>query len=202
MVLNNRFTKDELESELTKLIKEKRPESVKELISLVQEKFSISEMKLAEFILEMQNQGKLFLKPLPSSTPVNLARYLRTKEASWFWINLILATIGTSLVTLTPENFLLVYARYILGFIMVLWLPGYSFTKALFPKSHRNKNLDLTERVALSFGCSIALVVVVGLILNFSPWSLHLTPIVSSLFALTIILSSAALVREYWVTRK
>jgi len=202
MVLNNRFIKDELESELTKLIKEKRPESVKELIGLVQEKFSISEMKLAEFILEMQNQGKLLLKPLPSSTPGNLARYLRTKEASWYWINLILATIGTSLVILTPENFLLVYARYVLGFILVLWLPGYSFTKALFPKSHRNKDLDLTERVALSFGCSIALVVVVGLILNFSPWSLHLTPIVSSLFALTTILSSAALIREYWITTK
>lgn len=200
--MNNRFTKDELELELTKLIKEKRPESVKELLSPVQEKFSISEMKLVEFILEMQSQGKLSLKPPPSSTPLSLAGYLRTREASWFWINLILATVVTSLVILTPENFLLVYARYILGFIMVLWLPGYSFTKALFPKSNRNKNLDLTERVALSIGCSIALVVVVGLILNFTPWSLHLTPIVSSLFALTTILSSAGMVREYWITTK
>lgn len=200
--MNHRFSKDELETELIALIREKKPESVKELLSLVQEKFSISEMQLAKSILEMESQEKLFLKPLPSITPSNLTGYLRTKAASWFWINLFLVIVGTSLVILTPENFLLAYARYTLGFIMVLWLPGYSFIKALFPKSNRNKDLNLTERVALSIGCSIALVVIVGLILIFTPWSLHLIPIVFSLFALTTILSSVAIVREYGILIK
>ncbi len=57
--------------------------------------------------------------------------------------------------------------------------------------------MDTIERIALSFGMSLALVPIVGLILNYTPWGIRLTPITLSLLALTIVFATAAVLREY-----
>ena len=122
-------------------------------------------------------------------------------------------TIATAIVVFTvPEDaFPLVYLRYVLGTIFVLWLPGYAFIKALFPQTlpfarglahslgTTEKNIDAIERVALSLGMSIALVPIIGLLLNYTPWGVRLTPIVLSLTAFTIIFATAAIVREHQI---
>jgi uncharacterized membrane protein len=91
--------------------------------------------------------------------------------------------------------------RYVLGTIFVLWLPGFSFIKMLFPTEPpvktSKKNLDPIERIALSIGMSLALVPIVGLLLNYTPWGIRLTPIVLSLLALTTVFATAAITREY-----
>jgi uncharacterized membrane protein len=95
----------------------------------------------------------------------------------------------------------MVYVRHVLGTIFVLWLPGYTFIKALFPTKvpiqTSSEDLDKIERIALSIGLSLALVPIVGLLLNYTPWGIRLTPIVLSLFALTIIFATAAIIREH-----
>ena len=103
------------------------------------------------------------------------------------------------LVFTIPENaFPLVYARYILGSIFVLWLPGYALIKALFPE----KELENIERIALSIGMSIALVPIIGLLLNYTPWGIRLTPITISLLALTLTFATAAIIREHKTKHK
>jgi uncharacterized membrane protein len=92
--------------------------------------------------------------------------------------------------------------RYVLGTIFVLWLPGYTFIKALFPKENQAQiktttNLDTVERIALSIGLSLALVPLVGLLLNYTPWGIRLTPIVLSLLTLTTIFATVAVAREH-----
>ena len=57
--------------------------------------------------------------------------------------------------------------------------------------------MDTIERVALGFGMSLALVPIVGLILNYTPWGIRLTPITLSLLALTVVFATAAVLREY-----
>ena len=57
--------------------------------------------------------------------------------------------------------------RILLGLPLVVFIPGYSLIAALFPN---NDDITLTERIALSFGLSIAVVPLVGLGLNFTPW--------------------------------
>ncbi|MHB8987039.1 MAG: DUF1616 domain-containing protein [Eubacteriales bacterium] len=44
-----------------------------------------------------------------------------------------------------------------------------------------SRRRDGIERVALSFGLSIAVVPLVGLILNYTPWGIRLAPILASL---------------------
>ncbi len=97
--------------------------------------------------------------------------------------------LSVLLFTLTPLSTLPV--RIPLGLIMVLFVPGYTLIAALFP---RKADLEGIERIALSFGLSIAVVPLIGLGLNYTPWGIRLTPVVISLAAFTIIMAAVA----YW----
>lgn len=68
-------------------------------------------------------------------------------------------------------------SRIILGISLVLFIPGFAMVYALF----NDDEIDDIERVALSFGLSICLVVFDGLFLNYTPWGFALAPIVISL---------------------
>ncbi|MGD0951589.1 MAG: DUF1616 domain-containing protein [Methanotrichaceae archaeon] len=84
-------------------------------------------------------------------------------------------------------------ARIPLGLVMVLFLPGYALIAALFP---RKDDLDGIERTALSFGLSIAVVPLIGLGLNYTPWGIRLTPVVISLSVFTVVMAAAAHLRR------
>ena len=89
--------------------------------------------------------------------------------------------------------------RIIFGLFFVIFIPGYLLTFALFP---RKEDIDLIERIALSFGLSIAIVPLVGLILNYTPFGIRLEPIVISLTALVFILAFISLKRWYKLSRR
>jgi len=133
---------------------------------------------------------------------VSLTKYFLTEKAVWYWTTIAVAIATVIAVFVIPENaYPIVYIRYVLGSIFVLWLPGYTFIKALFPTKvpikTSSESLDTIERVALSSGMSLALVPIVGLLLNYTPWGIRLTPIVLSLLSLTTIFATVAVIREY-----
>jgi uncharacterized membrane protein len=80
---------------------------------------------------------------------------------------------------------------------MVLFIPGYSLIAALFPGE---KDIDLIERVALSFGLSIAVVPLTGLVLNYTPWGIRLDPILICISIITIGLCMIAQYRRVLLT--
>ncbi|MGB9928792.1 MAG: DUF1616 domain-containing protein [Methanosarcina sp.] len=83
--------------------------------------------------------------------------------------------------------------RNILGLPLVLFLPGYALIAALFPAK---SDLDGIERTALSFGLSIAVVPLIGLGLNYTPWGIRLLPILISLSIFTFIMCGIAYLRR------
>ncbi|MGB9927132.1 MAG: DUF1616 domain-containing protein [Methanosarcina sp.] len=83
--------------------------------------------------------------------------------------------------------------RNILGLPLVLFLPGYALIAALFPAK---SDLDGIERTALSFGLSIAVVPLIGLGLNYTPWGIKLLPILISLSIFTFIMCGIAYLRR------
>jgi uncharacterized membrane protein len=76
---------------------------------------------------------------------------------------------------------------------MVLFLPGYALIAALFP---RKNDLDGIERLALSFGLSIAVVPLIGLGLNFTSFGIRLVPLLISLSVFTLAMLMIAYYRR------
>jgi uncharacterized membrane protein len=149
--------------------------------------------------LNLKEQGKLTIKDELPYIPSSLKSYLSSSASYWYWIIIILSIVTTAIVLINPENpSLLIYARYVLGTIFILFLPGYSFIKALFPA----KDLDSLEQIALSIGMSLVLVPITGLILNYTQWGIRTTPITLSLLALTAVLATAAIIREQQTLNK
>jgi uncharacterized membrane protein len=85
--------------------------------------------------------------------------------------------------------------RTIFGLPLLLFIPGYILIFALFPTKKTDKGIDIIERIALSFGLSIAIVPLIGLILNYSPWGIRLQPILILLFIFIIGVGSIAIYR-------
>lgn len=182
--------------------KEHRPETVNQLARLVHDRLpNTSQEEILKAITELEREGKLRLLPQPPLN-LNLSAYLRTGQAAWFWTTLACTLASMAAAFLIPSDAgPVVIVRNVLGILFILWFPGYTFIKTLFPTATRSKetpekDLDIIERVALSTGMSLALVPMVGLLLNYTPWGITLTPIVLSLTALTLAFATTALLRE------
>jgi hypothetical protein len=201
---------DELNQQIIRTVETAKPENVQQLIDHVQALSSKPKQEILHRIMQLQQEEKIHLKPPQTQTPEKFTSYLSSNHARWYWITMALTTATAIVVFTVPEDaFPLVYVRYVLGTIFILWLPGHAFIKALFPQNlpfakaiarsleTPEKNLDIIERIALSIGMSLALVPIVGLLLNYTPWGIRLTPIVLSLLALTTILATAAIIREH-----
>ena len=87
--------------------------------------------------------------------------------------------------------------RIILGLPFILFIPGYILIFALFPTKRTDKGIDIIERIALSFGLSIAVVPLIGLGLNYTPWGIRLEPILFSLFLFIAGIGTVAIYR--WI---
>jgi uncharacterized membrane protein len=85
------------------------------------------------------------------------------------------------------------WVRTVLGLPMVLFFPGYALIAALFPKKD---DLDGIERTALSFGLSIAMVPLLGLALNYTPWGIRLIMILITISIFTLAMCRAAIMRR------
>ena len=205
--MNGNSKARDLSEIILQIVNDRKPQTVKQLIAFVKEKMPIPEKEISEAILTLQTQGKIKLENPPLLTSLKLATYLKTSQALWYWATIATATITAAAVFTVPEDFYpWSYIRNALGIIFVLWLPGYTFIKALFPVQvpikMSTENLDTIERIALSLGMSIALVPIISLLLNYTPWGIRLTPIVLSLFALTLVFATAAVIREQQIKKQ
>jgi uncharacterized membrane protein len=85
------------------------------------------------------------------------------------------------------------WVRTLLTYPLVLFFPGYSLIAALFPKKN---DLGGVERIALSFGLSIAIVPLLGFGLNYSPWGIRLIPILITIVLFTLSMCLIAIYRR------
>jgi uncharacterized membrane protein len=120
---------------------------------------------------------------------------------------LVVLTVLSSLLPVVSETPL----RIVFGLPFLLFVPGYVFVAALFPESGTQgdadadggtsnaddrSGIDGIERVALSVGTSIAIVPLIGLVLNFTPWGIRLVPILVGVSAFALVGIAAAAVRR------
>ena len=109
-----------------------------------------------------------------------------------FWDLITVITLSILLIIviyLFPESPL----RKVIGLPFILFFPGYALITFLFPEK---RELDVIERLALSFGLSIAITPLIGLILNYTPFGIRLTPILFSLAGFNVVFSALAIYRR------
>lgn len=90
----------------------------------------------------------------------------------------------------TLENSII---RTILGIPFILFIPGYVLIAALFTKKD---DLDTIERIVLSFGLSIAIVPLLGLLLNYTTFGIILIPVLVIICMYDIIFISITIYRR------
>ena len=198
---------DELSKTILDVINERHPDDSRQLIELLKKRFPLKEERIQSCVLKLHSQGRITLESPKYQPPHKLASYLGSTHALWYWAAILTATITLAAVLLVPANFFpWNYVREVFGAIFVLWLPGYTLTKALFPLKMPIKpstnNLEKAEIAALSIGMSMAMVPLVGLLLNYTPWGIRLGPIIISLYIITLIFATVAIVRGYSLTLK
>ena len=110
------------------------------------------------------------------------------------WLAIIIAfTVLTLLATYLIQTEPLIYIRYILSFVFVVFLPGYCLVNILF--MGKNK-IDLIEELVLSIALSFGLAGLIGLFLGLSPVGINFTSITVSLGVTVSALAVIAFVRK------
>lgn len=169
--------------------------SVEELVSDVSRRLGVPRGRVAYEVMVLWREGLIELEGYPRG----FGAFFLTIEGSWYWILTLLVALSMVVVFLANSP-PWIYLRYALGSLMVLFLPGYALVEALYPRGDEVRPL---ERLALSIGLSLALVPLVGLVLNYT-LGIRFVPIVLSLSVLTLSLLTLAAVRkaQYFAVRR
>ena len=139
---------------------------------------------------DREERGGYWLRPRGDEEPP-LIDFSTIKE----YIDLVLILVLTTATVIAVGLEAPVPVRAIFGIPFILFCPGYTLIATLFP---RKEDIGDIERVALSFGLSIAVVPLIGLILNYTPWGIYDAPV---LFAITLFIV-ATLVTTFYRRQK
>ncbi|MFW6141488.1 MAG: DUF1616 domain-containing protein [Candidatus Saliniplasma sp.] len=111
------------------------------------------------------------------------------REKPWdIAVVVILTVILLMVIYAIPDSI----ARTVFGLPYLLFFPGYVLVSFLFPEE---EPLDKIERIALSFGLSIAITPLIGLLLNYT-WEINLVPLLISISLFIFVFSGLAYFRR------
>ena len=175
-------------------IRSEHPKTVAELAQLVSADGTVYEDEFMAALKEAVSEGGIELKQTSYNLESALDYLFTITISGWFWATMILAVSAILSVAFVPDAFPVNVIRWVLGSVFVLYLPGYTLIQFLFSEK---KELDSLERFALSVGLSLAVVPLIGLILNYLPWGIRLEPITISLSLFVVSFAILAAARKY-----
>ena len=119
--------------------------------------------------------------------------YVKRSKSNYLDLIFVLIITILSIISVISPFLNDSFVRIIFGLLFILFLPGYALIAALFP---RIGDLDGIERVALSFGLSIVISALIGFALNYTPYGIRLTPVLTFLSVFTILMVFFAFLRR------
>jgi len=184
------FNEDRIRKRIIKLASNRSVVRAREAYELV---FKSEEVKLTKLLLKMDDEGVIRLRIINPRIR-SLSQYVSSLYALDFWLTTVTVFITLVITVLNITTWPIILVRYVLGSAYVLFLPGHALIEALYP---RDEDLTALERLALSLGLSLAVVPLIGLILNYTPWGIRLTPVSVSLALFTQAMATIALFRKF-----
>ena len=194
----NKVTEESTRIILQTLIEEK-PSTVEELTRLVSRKLRLSQEEVMSAISILSDEGKVSLS---TDRVTTFSDYLRSGRSAWYWSAWILAgSTVLSVLLISGNAYPWQYLRAGLGLIFALWLPGYAIVRALLPLNRFGKtaerDIELIERIGLSIGLSIALIVLCGIVLHYVSLGVGSLSMTLTLLFTIGAFATAAIRREY-----
>ena len=187
--------KQEIKNKILLLSKNSKTKSIRELMNLIQSKYEIKKDEFLNLIIELENENKITLNKYNNDLKINRYEYLKSNNATWFWLTMFYIISMLVIIYITYNNYIYSNLRIILIVIYIIYIPGYSLTRLLFPM----KKINLVERIMLSMGCSLILTTILGLLLNYTFWGINIISITITHTIFTILLCILAIYREYYL---
>lgn len=138
------------------------------------------------------------VKLVDPNPPNTFIRYLLSRYNLSFTITTLIVVLCLITIYFSNLSIFITGLRIALGTIFTLFLPGYALIEVLYPSG---EDLKPIERLALSIGLSLALVPLIGLILNYTPWGIRLNSVVVTLSILTLGLMLISSYRKFCIHR-
>lgn len=183
-----------VEKKALRILRDSGEVSLREGVALVSERLGLDEREASRIVYRLWKGG--YVDVFDEKAAGGFPLYLFSVESLWFWL-LVLYLSFTSILVLYAARPPWVYLRYIFGAVLVLYVPGSVLIEALYPSSE----LEPLERFALSIGLSLAVVPLIGLVLNYTPWGIRLEPVLYSLALYSLLIGFAAVWQKYRVFR-
>ncbi len=166
--------------------------TISELVDAISQERGISSVDVSRGLYRAQEDDRVnIVDPAP---PRSIIGFFSPLYNAWFWLVLVSVGLMIFSIFLTPQIYPLYYLRIGAGAIFLLIVPGYTMIEALYPRAH---DLEKLERFGLSVGLSLAVVPIVGLVLNYTPWGIRLNPALVALSILTLVFAVVAVYRKY-----
>lgn len=166
-----------------------------EAVELVSSRLGMGENEAARAVYLLWKKG--YVDVFDEKALGSFSLFLFSVESLWFWA-LVAFVVFTSGLVLFVSKPPLVYLRYVFGAVLVLYVPGAALLEALYPSSE----LEPLERFALSIGLSLAVVPLIGLVLNYTPWGIRLEPVLYSLAIFSVSVGFVGVFEKYRVFRR
>ncbi len=175
-------------------IRREHPSTVGELWLMLRARDGADEESFVETVQRLAAEDVFALRR-PNYRFERFLDYLFTLSVSgWLWATFAAVLLSVLVVAIIPASSSLSPVRWGLGLLFVLYLPGFALLRLLYPEGSRLRGVEL---LILNVGVSLAVVPLVGLILNFTPWGIRLEPVVASLALFTMCFAAAGALREY-----
>jgi hypothetical protein len=189
-------TEELVQNKIRSVNRDRHPHTVRELAAMVEAgnpKFS-EEMILKQIRL-MAESGQLVLAQPPSRSFPHF--WVDFDSNLDFWLIIFLSTLGFFTV-LVPLVFPWTVVRLLFVLPVMFYFPGHSLLQIL---AYRPR-LTLLERVLLEFASSIVIIMLLGLVLNFSLLGFYALPSVSIIILANLILGFIASYRTYTMNQR
>ena len=176
-----------VEKSIQKILTEEKPKTVRKLIQKTLELTEANEKQVYQTIKDLEKRNAIHLgspkitRKLPKTIPDLLFKlhYFSVE----FWLILGLCVLFFITVLLIPETSPLLFLRVIVGGIFGVLIPGWTVANLIFPRLY--EVIDQYERILISLGINIGIMIFSGLILN-QIWVMETPSFVIIIGSLTI----------------
>lgn len=182
-----------MRNSIKEILKSRHPATVNQLFNFLSENESFDEATFIGLVKRMVSEGSLKLSE-PNVEMPPLDYLLSPRASAWFWSLTFLTVLASTGIYLIPDAFPVSIVRWILGSMLIGWLPGDATLRMVLPAS----NTGGLERLGLGVTLSLAITFFIALALNFTGLGLRFLPILLSLSTYTIVMAIAALARKYF----